>query len=340
MANYKIIMQKMMEQMADFKREIDDLADSYELEKQKFEKELESMKGKFTAEYVEESRKNWKPKLDYKKIIDLARKTHQTVAQNCLDELKSQLDHCFQIPVDSGFAATISAIDTLGLTLNNTEFKVLEGAANGYWSRRLLSHLGTSRTTPEQRTVIENGEPKAVDGERKTPYPYVNLPDIEKAYDSLQNLKNAVNMAFEAYCGKGYALKDIIFPPSRYTEETNAKIKQEYGINSPAPIMDTMQISKMASSVKCFDENYHCYTEFSEMMDGLMVIIPKSKKKKTLTDNDRKLIDRLIDPRFPTSAKSEAVELARLDQHLAEILSLDSRYSEVVRKISGGENNE
>lgn len=337
MTNYKIIMQKIMEQLTAYKGEVDEMAVAYMADKTKHEKELEGMEGEYTPKFISESRRNWKPKTDYAKIISLARETHQTVVENCLDELKSQLDHCFQIPVDSGFAATISAIDTLGLTLNNTEFKVLEGAANTYWSRRLLSHLDTSRTTPEQRTVIENGEPKAVDGERKTPYPYVNLPDIEKIYAAFRSLKNAINTAFEGYCGEKYQLKDFVFPKNKYVEETNAQIEEQYGIQPPKPTVDPLQVTKMANAARCFNEDCHPYTEFSEIMDQLTAITPKSKRKKTLTDDDRKLIDRLIDPRFPTLAKQEAAEIAGLNQHLAEILSLDSRYSEIVGKVLKGE---
>lgn len=333
--NYQKIMQKIMEQLTAYKGEVDEMAVSYVAEKSKHEKELEGMRGKYTESYIEESRKNWEPKADYGKIISLARETHGKIAENYLEKAKSELDRYFQVPVGSGFAATVTAVNALGVTLNNREFEVLQGASGGYWGLRLLNELGTSRTKPEQRTVLENGEPKAIEGERKTPYPYVNLPNIEKAYNALQGVKNAVNMAFNAYCGKDYALKDFVFPKDKATEEAHAKIAAEYGVTPPEQRLDNMQISRMASSVKCFDENYHCYTEFSELMGSLAATMPKPKKKETLTDDDKTLIDKLINPNYPMLAKDEAVTLAKLNKDLAEILRLDSRYGAAVKEALG-----
>lgn len=80
-------------------------------------------KGKYTENYIEESHRNWKPKISYGKIIDLARETHQKIATYYLDKAKNELDKYFQIPVDNGFAATVSAIKALGMTLNNREME-------------------------------------------------------------------------------------------------------------------------------------------------------------------------------------------------------------------------
>lgn len=333
--NYQRIMQKIMEQLAVYKSEVDEVAVAYSTEKAKYERELKDMKGKYTPEYIEESRRNWKPKVNYRGIIDLARETHQKVATDYLDKVKNELDRYFQIPVDSGFAATVTAVKSLGVTLNNREFELLQGASGGYWGLRLLNELGVSRTKTEQRAELEDGQTKRVEKEVKTPYTTVNLPDIEAAYNSLQSVKNAINIAFEGYCGEGYALKDIVFPPSRYTEETNAKLAAEYDIEPPKPTMDTMQITKMANATGCFNESHTAYTEFSDMMSALMATMPKPKRKETLTDDDKKLIDTIIDSKYESLAKDQAVQIAKADEHLAEILRLDTRYSREVRTALG-----
>jgi len=328
-------MRKIMEQLTEYKGIVDSLSSSYLEERAKHEKELEGMRGKYTPEYIEESRRNWKPSKDYAGLIATAREKYQKNAIAYIDKIKAEMDGYFQIPVDSGFAATVTAVKSLGVTLNNREFEVLQSASGGYWGLRLLNELGVSRTKTELGAELENGQTKRVEKEVSRPYTGVELPDIEAAYNSLQSVKNAVNMAFEGYCGEGYTLKDIVFPPDRYTEETNARLASEYGIEPPKPTMDTMQITKMANATGCFNENHIVYTEFSDMMSALMATVPKPKRKETLTDDDKKLIDTIIDSKYESLAKDQAVQIAKADEHLAEILRLDTRYSREVRTALG-----
>lgn len=332
---YQTFMKKIMEQLTAYKAEVDEMAMSYVSEKTKHEKELEDMRGKYTPEYIEESRRNWQPKADYGKIIDLARETHGKIAMNYFDKIKSEMDGYFQIPVNSGFASTVSAVKAVGVTLNDREFRLLQEASGGYWGLRLLNELGVSRTKTEQMAELEDGQAKRVEKEVSKPYTGVELPDIEMAYESLQSMKNALNIAFSSYCGEGCELKGIVFPLSKATEATNHKLASEYGVQPQKQTLDNLTISKMASSVKCFDENYHSYTAFSEMMGSLAATMPKPKRKEVLTDDDKKLIDTLIDSKYESLGKEQAVQIAKADDRLAEILRLDERYGESVRKALG-----
>lgn len=332
---YKKYIQEIMQELKQYKDKVDEMATAYTAEKTKFEKSLEDMRGKYTPEYIEDSRKNWKPKINYRGLIDFAREVHQTNSMSYFDKIKSEIDGYFQIPVDNGFAATVTAVKSLGVTLNNREFELLQGASGGYWGLRLLNELGVSRTKTEQRAELEDGQTKRVEKEVKTPYTTVNLPDIEAAYNSLQSVKNAINIAFDGYCGENYELKDIVFPLSKATEETNAKLAAAYGVQPQKQTLDAVTISQMATSVKCFDENYHSYTAFYEMMGGLAATMPKPKRKETLTDDDKKLIDTLIDSRYESLAKDQAVQIAKADEHLAELLMLDTRYGEAVKTALG-----
>lgn len=333
--NYKKLMQKIMEELQGYKKEVDELAASYLAEKEKHEKQLEGMRGKYTESYISEERKNWQPQVNYKGVIDLARETHQKIAMNYFDKMKSELDSYFQIPVNPGFASTISAIKAVGVTLNNREFELLQGTSGGYWGLRLLNELGVSRTKTEQGVVLENGEPKRTEKEVEIPYGAVELPDIERAYDSLQNVKNAVSLAFGAYCGVGYSMKDIVFPLSNATEETNAKLTARYGVQPQKQTLDNLTISRMASAGRCFDENYDSYTGFLKMMDDIAATIPEQKKKTELTDGDKQLIDSIIDSKYPSLAADKAVEIAKCDERLAEILALDERYGTAVKAALG-----
>lgn len=332
---YQKYMQEIMEQLTEYKTKVDEIAISYVSEKQKHEKQLENMDGKYTESYMAEERRNWKPKINYRGLIDFAREVHQKNAMDYFDKIKSEMDGYFQIPVDSGFASTVSAIKAVGVTLNDREFKLLQGASGGYWGRRLLNELAVSRTKTEQGAELENGEMKRTEKETKIPYGGVELPDIEKAYDSLQGVQNALNMAFEGYCGENYELKNIVFPLSKATEETNTSLVETYGVQPHKQTLDNLTISKMASSTKCFDEKYHSYTAFSEMMRSLEATMPKPKRKEVLTDDDKKLIDMIINSNYPTLAQDEAVNIAKADEHLAELLALDERYGAAVKTALG-----
>lgn len=332
---YQKFMRKIMEQLTAYKSKVDEMAVAYVAEKEKHEKQLESMRDKYTPEFLEESRKNWEPKVDYGKIIDLARETHEKIAMSYFDKIKSELDCYFQIPVNAGFASTVSAIKAVGVTLNNREFELLQGASGGYWGLRLLNELNVSRTKMEQGTELEGGLPRQVEKEAPKPYIGVELPDVEKAYESLQSVKNALDMAFSSYCGVGYALKDIVFPLSKVTEETNTKLAETYGVQAQKQVLDNVTISKMANAGNCFDENYGPYTIFSEIMGSLEATMLKPKEKESLTDDDKELIDMIINPDYPTLAQDEAIKIAKADEHLAEILRLDSRYGDGVRLALG-----
>lgn len=335
---YQKFMKKVMEQLSEYKRTVDTLAADYSTEKARHEKELKSMQGKYTEEYIEESRRNWKPSSkNYSDMISTARELHRRTTNAYLDQIQKELDAYFQIPVDSGFAATVTAIKALGVTPNNREFELLQGASGGYWGRRLLNELAISRTKTEQAAELDdNNEMKRTERETKIPYGGVELPDIEKMYDGLQNVKNAVNIAFSGYCGENYELKDVVFPLSKTAEETSAKIEATYGVKAQPQKLDTLTISKMANSLKCFDENYRSYTVFSKMMQDIEATMPPQPEKKTvLTDSDRKLIDTLISPNYPALAQSEAVKIAKADSRLGELLSLDERYGAGVRKALG-----
>jgi hypothetical protein len=330
---YQKFMKKVMEQLTEYKGVVDTLSTSYQSEVAKREKEFEEMGGKYTPEYIKESRRNWKPSKDYSGEISAEREKHQKNALAYLDQIQKEMDGYFQVPVNPSFASTVTALKTVGAKISNREFQLLQGASGGYWDRKLLSELGANRTKKDDKVKLNGAnEPERTTVDKPIPYTGVELPDIEHAYENLQNVKNAVNTAFEAYCGMNYELKDVVFPLSKATEETNAKIESAYEIKAQPQKIDTLTLIRMASSIKCFDENHSTYTAFSEMMEGLAATMPEPKRKTTLTDGDRKLIDTLINSNYPSLAQDDAIRIAKTDSRLAEILSLDERYGAGVRK--------
>lgn len=333
---YQKTMKKVMEQLTEYKATVDGVAERYLYDKGKFEEELRQMQGKYTPEYIEESRRNWKPREEYGEIVRMAREKCQGNANALIDQIQKEMDAYFQIPVNPAFASTVTALKTVGAKINNREFQLLQGASGGYWDRKLLSELATSRTKKTEKVKLNSeNEPERVSVDDSIPYFGVELPDIEKAYDRLQDVRNSVSIAFKGYCGANYELKDIVFPESEAVEQTNAKLSETYGVEPQEQTLDVVTISRMASSVKCFDADYQTYTAFSEMMGGLMATMPKPERKTALTDSDRKLIDTLISPDYPSLANGEAVKIAKADSRLAEILSLDERYGKAVREALG-----
>lgn len=338
---YQKLMKKIMEQLNEYKGIIDNLSTCYLADKKKHEEELAKMEGIYTPQYIEEHKKNWKPARDYSGEIDTARKRYQEKVCSYLGQIEKEMDNYFSVPVDSGFSATVTAVKSLGVTLSNREIELLQKSSGGYWGLRLLNELGMSRTNTEQSAVVEDGQPKYIDKNAKKPYGAAELPDIEKAYDALQDVKNSAFTALEGYCGNGYALQDVIFPVNDMAVKTKENLKKEYGVQTDKPTLDTLSIARMASAEKCFNEDYPSYTAFCGMMGGLAATVPKPKKKTYLTESDKKLIDALIDPDFPVLAKDRAVKIAEADSKLAEILALDNRYGAAVRdalgEVSGNE---
>lgn len=286
---YKKLMEKIFRQLAEYKNIIDNLSILYQAEKDQFEEELNQMQDKYTQEYISKLRKDWKPSRNYADEIKKARTKHQSAATKYFYEMEKEVDTYFQIPVDSGFSSTIMAIKNLEIVPNNKEIELLQGAAKGYWNQRILHEIGVSRAREGQRVAIENGEPKVIEGNVKIPYA-TKLPDIQGIYDALQDVKNSITIGFESYCGIGYALKDIVFPPSRTDERTDELLEKEYGLQTGLSKPDALAISKMASSARCFNESYPSYTEFLEAMEDLVATMPEEQKKTTLTDADKELM--------------------------------------------------
>ena len=67
--------------------------------------------------------------------------------------------------------------------------------------------------------------------------------------------------------------------------------------------------------------------KFSKVMDEANAILPESKIKRALTENDKRLIDTLIDPKYPSLAGAKVREIAENSPELSELFLLDSRYA-------------
>lgn len=325
-------MAKILKELNEYKNIVDDTAIVYLKECNEHKRELEKMQKKFMPEYIKEFDKNWQPKGNYGDIISAAKEKHRKTALDCLDKIRKEVESYFKTPVNQSFLMTIMGIKILGLNLTNRELSLLQDSAEGYLSRRLLGELSISRTSKTDKVKLnESNEPERIRVDEPKPFNGITVPGIEETYNCLQHLENTINTAF-SYCGENYELRDIIFPIDRAQEEKNTKLSEAYGVQPQKPKLDNMAISKMAGSIKCFDENHSAYTAFSEMMGELVATMSEPKRKTTLTDSDRNLIDSMIDSRYEHSAREQAVKIAQADERMAQILQLDERYGPFVQQ--------
>lgn len=339
---HHMLMKKIIKQLSEFKAEVDKISLEYAAEREVHEKQLKDMTGKYTPTFIEESRRKWKPETDYAEKINAVRKEHEVPAMTYFGKIKTEIDQYFQTPVESGFVNTLTAVKMLDVRLKSQEFEVLQGAAGGYWGLRLLQELAISRTSTGQGVKIEGGQPKSVSQEKPTPYVGVKLPKIEDVYKSLQSVKNALETAFSYYCGANYVLQDFIFSLNEERVEIERRIEKAYGVKTQeqTPKKSAVEISQMAYATKCVDDEHEVYLNFLKVMDEVAATMPKAKEKTYLTQKEKNLIDMLINVKYPTVAKQDAVKLAKSDEYLAELLKLDSRYRSVILEALEEEENE
>lgn len=329
--NSKKTVATIVEKLNAYKGIIDKLSASYQSEIDKREEEFNEMEGKYTDLFIRESRANWKPSKDYGKMISMAREEHKKTISPYLDQLQEELDNYFMAPVDSGFAATVTALKAVGARINNKEFQLLQSAAGGYFDRKLLSELAESRTKKADKVGLdETNEPERTTVDKPDPFFGVQIPDINKCYETLDRLKSSVEAALSNYCGENRELIDFVFPMDRERESAE-KVAGHYGLEPIRPQRDAYTITRAVNAPQYFNENHQTYIVFLDMMEKIDETIPKPKVKTSLSENEKKLIDTMLDPAYPTTAARQAAKIAKCDERMAEILILDERYTESVK---------
>lgn len=76
----------------------------------------------------------------------------------------------------------------------------------------------------------------------------------------------------------------------------------------------------------------HADEAFSKVMEKANSILPESKIKRELTENDRKFIDTLIDSKYPSLARDRVKALAEADTDIESLLLLDERYNKYLEE--------
>lgn len=285
--------------LAKYKADVDTLEGLYKLERQKVKSEAEKMKGQWTDEYINKYVSEHSPDATFKARLQGVRAEAEPIILDSLDRLQKALDGYFNAPIKPDFANKIMSIKLSGLQLSDLEFKILQDSATSYMERRLLNQLAESRT--KKSTVVEldsNGISHSKEADVNNPYLYLELPDIEGIYKQFEDFKRTARTLLYQYSG------------------TNAEMSHLLDKGVPNYISVT--------SDAFFRYGYE--EEFTKTMEKANSILPESKIKRKLTENDKKLIDLLIDEKYPSLAQSRARELAEADTDIGELLALDERY--------------
>lgn len=295
---YENYVAKIKEALEKHKKEIDNLVVVYGVEMQNHKAEVEKMRGVYTKEYIEEYKKNWQPKSDYSNVMQKSSERAVVETELYLGKIKNELDRYFDSPVRQDFVNKINAISLTGLSLRDREFELLVDSASNYMEMRMVQQLAENRT--KQATVTKINEQGYTEQEEvavKNPYRF-ELPDIDYIYRSYDEFASNTRQLAKYYAGTRAELKGYLDSASEY-----------------APL-----------NADSFFRN-NAVSKFSKVMEKANSCLPESKVKRTLTDNERKFIDTLVDREYPEFARERVRTLAEADRDIEELLRLDERYA-------------
>lgn len=306
---YKNYVSKITGALTTYKNGIDKLENDYKSWQKKQKQEIAAMHGKYTLEYIKEYEASIKPPATYKSKMDELRKEAEAITTHYLGLIEKQINDYFNAPVRTEFANRIMSISITGLALSNSEFQILQNSANSYMELRLLNQLAWNRTKQGTEVKInsETRTPETHEAAVSNPYTGINLPDIEGIYREFQSYKGSVEYLVNCYAGTEAELRGFI-------ERKNNIPLESY----TAVTADSYFRNKKESS-------------FTAVMEKANSILPESKIKRELTENDRKLIDVLVSPKaLPFIAEQTVKDISKNSPELAELFALDERYAKYV----------
>lgn len=303
---YKTYVKKINDTLTKYKTDIDTLDSMYLADKEKLKATANEMKEKWTDSYIEQYCRDNNPDINYKARLQGTRAAVEPIVLHYLEMLEKQLDKYFNAPINPDFANKIMTIKLSGLQLTNLEFKILQDNATSYMERRLLNQLAESRTKPETRAVFDKESGKSEYKTEQASDPYINLelPNIEDTYNAMKSYMTSAKSLLYQYAG------------------TSGKM---------AHLLDVKTPDYISVSMDSYIRN-NAADEFLGVMDKANAILPESKVKRALTENDKKLIDTMIDPRYPSLAKDKVKALAEADSSIESLLLLDERYSKYLEE--------
>lgn len=288
------------------KRVIDELGASYTATNKRIREEAQRMDGKWTKEYQREYIQNNAPDAEYSATFNTARSNVKPKIDFYLKLIDKTIERYFNAPMSQDFVNKVTAIKTMGISLTDGEFQLLEKEAKTYLENRLLVQLGENRVTEKPIYSRENGEPTAEMGEALNPYGLgkEKLPTIDSAKVAFDNFKRRAVYMAEMYAGKDGELWEFV---GNGVEQFNCVSADSFMVNDAC--------GEFTEALKPFLlQNYSGY-------------------KGALTQQEVCLIDTIIDKRYPSEAKKKIIEICKNSSDLTELLLLDGRYAKTTEEI-------
>lgn len=290
---------KITKVLKEWKDSVDVLETKYLEEKRDLERFCAERAGQWTQDYIIQYRDEHSPDEKYIMAYKATKEPVQSTIEQNLSIILNQLDSFFGAPVSSEFANTIMATKLTGLQLSNFELELLKKSVSTYAEARLLNQLATSRTRQTDIVQIEDkGEWHKSTKEVTDPYLYLEIPDMEATYKNYENFKSSALRMVNSYAGKSGTLNfalDHILP-------AHLCVAMDSFIRTKADEKFMEAIEKANSALVC-----------------------ANKDKRTYTEKDRSLIDRLISPAY-VPAKETVHAVAALNEEIKTLLLLDPRY--------------
>ena len=272
----------------------------------KYKAEVDSLEHSYNAEYekvkeeASKMRGQWTNEYIEKYIVEHSpnariKARFQSARANVEPVVLDSLDR-IKKSLDNYFNAPVSsdfANKIMAIKLSGLRLSDLEF--------KILSESATGYM--ECRLLNELAETRT-EKEHATPYVHLDIPNIESTYKEFENYKGTAITLLYQYSGTNAGLSHLL----------DKKVPNYISVGADA-----------------YFRHDHEQT-FTKVMEKANSILPENKVKRTLTENDKKLIDALVDSKYPALAKERVRELAEADEDLKELLALDSRYAEFLEE--------
>lgn len=232
--------------------------------------------------------------------LNLIREKYEPLSEHYFNLLKREMNSFFKGKIDPEIVSKAQTIKAVGLNLSQKEFDILLESAKSYYDLRVLGQLAE-----DMKLKFDSG---------------VNdfFSDIDKAYTYYEQYKGAVSTALKYYAGENNELKECV-PP-----DVNGNKAELWLLGSASAFMDERASEKM----------------YIDTMEKIYSVLPERKVKTELTDNDRRLVDSIIDVKYPSLAGEQVKNICAYSDDLAEIFALDERYSKYVEEFYDSEAND
>lgn len=301
-----------------YRESADLIAQRYTDRKQKIQGEYLRAKesGKYNEGYLSEILKKEPESADLMQKLEGIRAKAQEGCKAELNKMSELLVKYFEAPIPSEFSNTIQALRIVGDTPTMTEIELMRKGANGcYMAEKLLQSFANSLTVTENKVIMnDQGEAEYKEVQTKAPVLF-KIPNIDSCYKSLSTLENTVNNFLNRYPGANSELLDLICTDTQ--NEVEKAIFVATGDSFFKQATQNQIESKLEELVEI--ENRVPEEEYTP--------------KKDFTEADKRFIDSIVDPRYPTVARGTIKNIAEYGEaNLISLVLADSRYSDIMRE--------